>query len=85
MISSKNIPEYFLFLEDVLRKRLSHFLQEKSEKQSSYREIRFTYYDSIEDHFLENHKISNEALVILLLALAPHIKPNFIDSIIQGA
>jgi hypothetical protein len=83
VISSKNIPEYFLFLEDVLRKRLNHFLQEKSEKQPGYQEIQFAYYDSIEDHFLENHKVSIEMLVILLLALAPHIKPNLIDSIIQ--
>jgi AAA+ superfamily predicted ATPase len=83
VISSKNIPEYFLFFEDVLRKRLNHFLQEKNDKQLSSQEIQFTYFDSIDDHFLDNDTVSIEALIILLLTLASHIKPNLIDSIIQ--
>ena len=83
MISSKNIPEYFLFFEDVLRKRLNHFLQEKNDTQLSSQKIQFTYYDSIDDHLLDNDTVSIEVLVILLLTLASHIKPNLIDSIIQ--
>ena len=83
MISSKNIPEYFLFFENVLRKRLNHFLQEKNDKQLSSQEIQFTYFDSIDDNFLDNDTVSIEALIILLLTLASHIKPNLIDSIIQ--
>jgi hypothetical protein len=83
VISSKNIPEYFLFFEDVLRKRLNHFLQEKNDKQLSSQEIQFTYFDSIDDNFLDNDTVSIEALIILLLTLASHIKPNLIDSIIQ--
>src|SRR5439155_19945576 len=34
-------------------------------------------------HFIVNHKLNIEEYIILLLALVPHIQPNFIDSIVQ--
>ena len=84
MISSyQNIISSLNFLNEVVNRRLKNFFQKENGESFSFPEIKLEDDHSPFNHFLFTHKINIEEYIILLLALAPHIQPNFIDPIVQ--
>src|SRR6185503_10913028 len=80
----KNIVESLHYLQKVIDSRMQNFFQKKNGEAFSYPELVLEPDDSPLYHFLVNHKLNIEEYIILLLALIPHVQPNFIDPIIQG-
>ena len=81
---NNNIISSLTFLEIVITGRLKNFFQKENPETFSYPEIRLDEDHSPLNQFLVSHKINIEEYIILLLALLPHIKPTFIDSIVQS-
>jgi hypothetical protein len=79
----QNIIHSLDFLREVCNKRLQIFFSKENAVPFSYPELKFESDDSPLNHFIVNHKLNIEEYIILLLALVPHIQPNFIDSIVQ--
>jgi len=77
-----NIACSVSFLHDTINGRLQHFFQ-KDTGAFSFPEIRFEQDNTSFNHFLVKHGVNIEEYTILLLALVPHLQPNFLDAIIQ--
>ena len=60
------------------------FFKKENNKTFAYPAIKSNKRDkSALNTFIHDHKLNNEELTILLLALMPHVQPNFLDAIIQ--
>ncbi|MFT3747088.1 MAG: AAA family ATPase [Agriterribacter sp.] len=71
-------------LEKVIENRLQLFFKKENNKTFAYPAIKSNKRDkSALNTFIHDHKLNNEELTILLLALMPHVQPNFLDAIIQ--
>lgn len=81
--SSINIKHSLLFLNDVINLRLKHFLKKENSEFVLLSELKPEFADTPLDNFRSKHKLNNEEYIIILLALAPHIKSNFLETIIQ--
>lgn len=79
-----NIYSSLSFLEEVIKKRLTIFFQKENAEPFAYPELKMQADDSPLNHFLIKHQSNMEEYIILLLALMPHIQPNFIDVIVQS-
>jgi AAA+ superfamily predicted ATPase len=79
----KNIKNSLLFLEDVTNRRFQHFFQKENAAPFAYPEIKLTQDNDPLSHFLVKYPMNIEEYIILLLAITPHIQPNFLDAIIQ--
>lgn len=66
-----------------MSRRLEAFFGKENAIEFSFPEITIEPGDTPFNYFLEQHQPNIEEYTILLLALTPHIQPNFIDSIIQ--
>ncbi len=78
----QNIVHSLDYLRDVIDKRLQiHF--NNNNDSFSFPALKIEPDDAPLNHFLLQYKLNIEEYVILLLALAPHIQPNFIDGIVQ--
>ncbi len=62
---------------------MKNFFQNENAEPFTYPELKLQEDESALNHFLIRHKFNTEEYVILLLGLAPHLQPNFIDSIVQ--
>jgi adenylate kinase family enzyme len=71
------------FLQETINRRLQHFFQKENVVPFTYPEIKLENIDTAFNHFLVEHKMNIEEYIILLLALTPHLQPNFLDTIIQ--
>jgi hypothetical protein len=80
---SMSINNKLSFLKITISNRLSNFFQKPNDQPFIYPEIVVEKSHSYLDGFLQTHKISVEEVIVLLLALAPHIQPNFLDALIQ--
>lgn len=78
-----NINRSLAFLHDVVKTRLDIFFQKEGITKFTYPELDIEADDAPLNHFLVNYKPNIEEYTILLLALAPHLQPNFIDGLIQ--
>jgi AAA+ superfamily predicted ATPase len=78
-----NIAQSMQFLCDACNTRLQSFFQKENAEPFAYPQITLEQDHSPFNNFLFNHKVTNEELIIILLALFPHIQPNFLDNIIQ--
>lgn len=78
----KNIAQSLLFLQDVIHRRLQEFFI-KEAPPFSYPELTLEADNAPLNHLLVKHNMNIEEYVVLLLALAPHLQPNFLDGIIQ--
>lgn len=78
-----NISNSLAFLREVISRRLKIFFQ-KEPDTFSYPELKIIPDDSPLNLFLITHQPNIEEYIILLLALVPHVQPNFIDSIVQS-
>ncbi|MCC6288288.1 MAG: ATP-binding protein [Chitinophagaceae bacterium] len=71
-------------LKKVTESRLQLFFDKEHKALLKYPAIKLSKKDkSALNTFIIEHRLNNEELIILLLALMPHVQPNFLDSIIQ--
>ena len=78
-----NINRSLIFLRGIVKTRLDIFFQKENAAAFSFPELKMEPDDAPLNHFLIKHQPNIEEYTILLLALIPHIKPNFLDSAIQ--
>jgi AAA+ superfamily predicted ATPase len=78
----QNITHSLGFLDETINRRLKCFFRYENADSFTYPEI-ILQQDAAFSQFLLKHQINVEEYVILLLALTPHIHPNFLDAIIQ--
>lgn len=86
--SEKNalaVNQYLNFLAEVFRQRLkNHFAQDsKPPKLTDVMKIVSARDDSELSTFIRNQKMSPEEIIVLILTIAPHIRPAFFDSLIE--
>jgi len=79
----QNIIRSLEFLREVCDKRLQSFFNKENASAISYPELTIEPDDSPLNHFIVNHRLNIEEYIILLLALAPHIQPGFLDTLVQ--
>jgi len=70
-------------LQEIIYRRLNDFFQKENAESFTYPEIKLEDDGTPLNRFLAQHKVNIEEYIILLLALTPHIQPNFLDAIIQ--
>lgn len=78
-----NIAQYVLFLEDILSLRIKHFLNKDDQGNFVFPEMKIEIDDSPINQFIVRYRLTIEELIVLLLALAPHVKPNFLNKAVQ--
>lgn len=86
--SEKNalaVNQYLNFLAEVFRQRLkNHFAQDnKAPRLGDVMKIVSARDDSELSTFIRNQKMCAEEIIVLILAIAPHVRPAFFDSIIE--
>jgi adenylate kinase family enzyme len=82
--SLSNINDYFDILRDLIQARIqAHFAGIK--ESSPYFLPRFEQSDDPLSLFVRKNKLSVEEHYLLLIALAPHMHPQFFDQVIQDA
>lgn len=80
---SQNISSSLTSLQDVINTRLKHFFQKENVESFTFPEPNIEAGDGPLNGLLTRHDLSTKEFIILLLALTPHIQPNFLDTIIQ--
>ncbi len=78
-----NIMLSLEFLREVSDKRLQSFFQVENAQPFNFPPITLEKEESPFNNFLCAHNLNIEEYIILLLALSPHIQPNFLDVLIQ--
>lgn len=84
--NASNLFHSLEFLKKVLDVRLQHyFLLSEMEQEEEILIPPLAYYDdnSAFGEFIKSRHPSFEEYIILLLALAPHVQPNFLDQVIK--
>ncbi|MEO8860590.1 MAG: ATP-binding protein [Ginsengibacter sp.] len=71
------------FLKELILRRLNAYFNKENADEFSYQQLRLDEDNSTFNNFLLHHKPSLEEYTIILLALSPHIQPNFLDSIVE--
>lgn len=82
--SSQNIIRSLRFLENLINRRLQCFFQKDSGNPFLYPELALAPDNTPLNRFLNNYQLNLEEYTVLLLALVPHLQPNFIDTIVQA-
>ncbi|POY36197.1 AAA family ATPase [Solitalea longa] len=78
-----NIAHSLAFLRETINRRLQQFFQKDNVTPFIYPEIKIEEDNAPLNLFLVHYQLNIEEYIILLLALLPHIQPNFLDNIIQ--
>src|SRR6185436_14782895 len=81
--AKNNIVESLHYLQKVVESRMQNFFKKLNGESFTYPELVLEPDDSPLYHFLITHNLNIEEYIVLLLALIPHVQPNFIDPIIQ--
>lgn len=79
----QNIIRSLTFLREVISRRLDIFFNKEQHKEFIYPELNMPQEDTPLNNFLNQQQLNIEEYCILILALAPHLQPNFIENIIQ--
>src|SRR4051812_40080377 len=79
----QNIIRSLDFLRQVVDRRLQVFFNKEEAVQFEYPELPLLVQDLFLVSFLVSKKLLVDEYILLLLALAPHIQPDFIDRIIH--
>jgi hypothetical protein len=79
----QNINQSLDFLHNVIDKRLQNYFSNNGH-DFNFPELKIEPDDAPLNHFLLEHKPNIEEFTILLLALIPHMQPNFLDRIVQN-
>ncbi|HWB25766.1 MAG TPA: ATP-binding protein [Chitinophagaceae bacterium] len=82
-VNNQNITLSLDFLREIIVRRLELFFNRDSGKEFGYPEINLIRGDDYLSNFLAGHNINIEEFAVLLIALAPHVQPNFFENIIQ--
>jgi hypothetical protein len=82
-LQPNNIINSLTFLQETINRRLQNFFQKENAEPFSYPELKFEPDNSPLHNFIVSHNLNLEAYFVLLLALAPHVQPNFLDAMIQ--
>lgn len=77
------MTQSMLFLREVISRRLQHFFHGEKDMPFAWPELILEPADAPFNNFLVKHQVNVEEFVILLLALTPHLQPNFLDGVIQ--
>src|SRR4030095_14039591 len=80
----QNIVLSLEFLKEVIKLRLEAHFNPGNGKLFQYPDLTMHGDDSPLNHFIVEHQLNIEEYIVLLLALVPHIHPNFVDTIVQG-
>lgn len=81
--TSQNIIHSLDFLHEVINRRLHVFFSKEEQLRFEYPALPQLLYDPLLVDFLSSKKLVVDEFIVLLLALAPHIQPDFIDGIIH--
>jgi AAA+ superfamily predicted ATPase len=81
-ISPDNLASSLAFLQTVVSKRLEHFFSGDSAARFELPDIE-SLASFTQPAFQAASNLSLEEYIVLLLALAPHLQPNFLDTVIQ--
>lgn len=71
------------FLSKVVNDRCALFFNQTNEASFTLPQFQINSNGTVFDSFLKQHQFSIEEYTLLLLALAPHVQPNFLDAIVQ--
>lgn len=78
--SDSSLTSIFTYLEQIIKQRLAYELKKKQPKPL---ELVLEANNSHLSRFIIEKKLTNEELIFLLLAIIPHLSPNFITGIIS--
>lgn len=78
-----DIVQSIHFLEEVIHNRLRYFFNKEDAYAFTYPEVKLLPNDSPLHQLLLNNSMNVEEYIIFMLALAPHLQPNFLDAAIQ--
>ncbi len=78
--NTQNIIPSLHFLRELITQRLKLFFDKENTSEFTYPQVSLHEDNSPLHLFLLQHKLSLEEYTILLLALSPHIQPNFLDA-----
>ena len=81
--NNRIITDSLSFLQETIHRRLRLFFNKENAEGFVYPEIKLEQDNSALHQFLVRHQLNIEEYTILLLALTPHLQPNFLDTIIQ--
>ncbi|MGB8194672.1 MAG: ATP-binding protein [Chitinophagaceae bacterium] len=81
--STLNITRSLAFLQDVINRRLQQFFHRSETAVFTYPELILEPDSAPLNQLIAKQKMNIEEYVILLLALAPHLQPSFLDGMIQ--
>lgn len=75
------------YLDQVIQWRLSSFLDASQPQDEALPDPRIDWSDSSTPlaRFIETHELQTEGQLLLLIALAPHLQPNFFDQAITAS
>ncbi|CAL1517164.1 ATP-binding protein [Chitinophaga sp. MM2321] len=79
----QHITSSLSFLQSCINSRLADYFKQEHATAFSYPEWQPDGNDSAFSDFLSLYQPNNEERIILMLALMPHVQPNFLDAIIQ--
>jgi ATPase family associated with various cellular activities (AAA) len=80
---SHSITGYISFLNEIIEKRIQNFANKEDNEPLRFAPIQIQINDSPINRFIAEHNITIEELIILLLALVPHVQPNLFDTIFR--
>ena len=78
-----NVTRSLVNLQETIHRRFRIFFQKNEEETFTFPEIKLEGDETPLSQFLESHKVNVEEYIILFLALAPNLHPNFLDAIVQ--
>lgn len=79
----QNIIRSLSFLRELADKRLQVHFNKQEDGAFAYPDLTIESDNAPLNHFIIKHQLNIEEYTVLLLALAPHIQPNFIDHVVQ--
>lgn len=82
-MNQQHITSLLGLLQEAINRRLQYFFGKDDAAPFPLPEIKLEEDNTPLHRFLKNHQASTEEVLILSLALAPHLQPNFLDTIIQ--
>lgn len=82
--NSQNIIRSLHFLSELIIQRLHQFFDKENKTDLVYPQVSIHEDDTLFTRFLQQYNPGIEEYSIILLALVPHIQPNFIDAIVQS-
>lgn len=83
MTEYENIIRSIVFLEDLIQRRFSNFFGKDPVPDFSFPDLQIAPDDSPLYHLLINNRMNIEEYTILMLALVPHVQPNFMDALVH--